>query len=641
MTPIPGYVILQNMLGVQLIVNYWEQKPHLLNSYLDDLARKGVKNVVSFVPMQVFESDISHSLTRFLQAAQQRRMTLSLIVTPEVGVHTAYSGLPRDSIGQRDLDALTHDGRPACVALPPQSVRLPSYFSNDFSKRYYRFLSKFNNMLLDLFKSDSKIFNSIEVIYTGSFWKYYRSLKESSLSPFGGICGDFSKASGVQFRWCVDEYYQDSEFHDGPTSVIQKFKSMEMDEVNRLWFAEQSETLFKVRTKSTLQKCTAPIRLKQVELFTPEADPYSFYGNLLKNLFSVETSFERLSHYIEVISRFESADEQSASLPFIHWLSTGVFQGLSDPQKQFLILKSLLYFQTLSGGLIIEEREWFLLSESFRKNILRLSGLLLVEELSHSRKLGYYQPHLWSKPSFLWDAVEELHPESCFQFSHFKNAVKNKNLALIIVDPNLILTDQKLNELFDYVQKGGALAIPRSGIFTEAAKRKLTAIIESNKGFIDMQEGLDFQLYPYGKGQLVVYDLPESDVGLQKFLKGLTSLVELEVPCELSDQRVEVLSFSMNQFRGGGGKALFLLNSSQVSISVDIYFKKDVSVVDLVHALQSKGPMDATEFKKGRHFQLNVPAYGILPLLVEPSNQSTTQDDIVNLLDEGVHESWI
>ncbi|MCM2323229.1 MAG: hypothetical protein NDJ90_08195, partial [Oligoflexia bacterium] len=55
-----------NPFPIQLLVNYWEIRPALMGARLDGLLRRGITHLATFVPWQAVESDISHSLTRFL-----------------------------------------------------------------------------------------------------------------------------------------------------------------------------------------------------------------------------------------------------------------------------------------------------------------------------------------------------------------------------------------------------------------------------------------------------------------------------------------------------------------------------------------------------------------------------------------------
>jgi hypothetical protein len=129
-----------NQQPVQLLVNYWEIRPSFMGDKLNELIRQGVTHICAFVPWQAVESDISHRLLRFIQAVAERKMTVSLIVTPEVGVHYPNAGLPKDIIGKPEAQAIHAQGRGIPVTLPPNSFPLPSLLSPELTKRYYRLL---------------------------------------------------------------------------------------------------------------------------------------------------------------------------------------------------------------------------------------------------------------------------------------------------------------------------------------------------------------------------------------------------------------------------------------------------------------------------------------------------------------------
>src|SRR5687768_7691154 len=87
---------------VQLLFNYWELLPGQIAERLDRLEKRGVKEITTFVPWQVFEADVAHRLLRFIQAVVERDMEARLIVTPEVGVHYKNSGIPGDILSDRE-----------------------------------------------------------------------------------------------------------------------------------------------------------------------------------------------------------------------------------------------------------------------------------------------------------------------------------------------------------------------------------------------------------------------------------------------------------------------------------------------------------------------------------------------------------
>src|SRR4051812_42126112 len=108
-TPLFLHVIIHNMISgdvnpypILLLVNYWEIHPTLIGTRLNELLKRGFSQFATYVPWQATESDISHTLTRLLQAAAERRMNVHLILSPEVGVHYPNSGLPKDIVSNKE-----------------------------------------------------------------------------------------------------------------------------------------------------------------------------------------------------------------------------------------------------------------------------------------------------------------------------------------------------------------------------------------------------------------------------------------------------------------------------------------------------------------------------------------------------------
>lgn len=171
---------------LEILVNYWEIPPSRIGRHLDGLLHRNVRRIATFVPWQAFESDISHKLHKFLQAATLRNIHVSLILTPEPGIHYPYSALPRDLYSNSEIHAQHFEQGDLQVLLPPRMYSLPSHFSAEFGKRYYNHLVRLNNFLNDLDRSPGQILNHVTAIISGGFWKYYRSPRTSVDRYFAG-----------------------------------------------------------------------------------------------------------------------------------------------------------------------------------------------------------------------------------------------------------------------------------------------------------------------------------------------------------------------------------------------------------------------------------------------------------------------
>src|SRR5277367_1352751 len=79
-----------------VLLNYWEIKPTQYETRLQELALKEIRVVSAFVPWAHVETDIFHSLRKFVKAAHAARVQLKLFVMPELGVNYPNAGFPKD-----------------------------------------------------------------------------------------------------------------------------------------------------------------------------------------------------------------------------------------------------------------------------------------------------------------------------------------------------------------------------------------------------------------------------------------------------------------------------------------------------------------------------------------------------------------
>jgi hypothetical protein len=616
-----------NQHPIQILFNYWEIRPTLIGARLDEFIRQGVTHIATFVPWQAVESDISHTLVRFLQAVADRKMTVDLILTPEVGVHYPNSGLPKDLMGAKAAgndNLATHSGGgQIAVTLPPNGFALPSLFSQEFTKRYYSFLSRMDGMLADLDRNSPALLKGVSVVLSGSFWKYYRSPQLSSKHPFSGMAGDTSGSAGLAYRQRLEQYFSQREFADPTPIAANRWKTRALDEINRRWFHQQSEDVFRNRTFQLVRKKAASVRLNEIELYTPEADPGMTYSNLMTMLSGGHGDFARLSRMVDEAAARASHASAGPARNVVHWTSLGGFRGLADPEKQFLILKSLLLMGGQGGGILIDESEWFGLSPSFRARVEAFGKSLVHGDLKLRNRALYLAPHLWSGAGTLWAELLDRVGSGARMISSLELLNREREATLLIVDPSWILTRESLQRLAAWASGGRVVVLPRSPLYTEQARAELEKIAAQTKR-IEIDLGVPYRLHALGEGKLIIYDLPEnlSMAGealssWQTFLTAVLSVAEVQGYCRLSDSRLSVIPLD----KKGAGLGLFVLNGTRRPVAADIIFQEDVSVSDLARALASQGrsgvPAQQAKPAPASRFSLDVPPCGILPLAVD------------------------
>jgi hypothetical protein len=558
-------------------------------------------------------------------------MRVFLILTPELGIHFPNSGLPKDVIARKDN-----------IAQDCNYSKIPVHLAPEFNKRYTSFLGRMDNLFHDLGKSQPQVMKCVTAVLTGSFWKYYRSPRNSAADPFSGPCGDYSNQASLAFRQRVESFYSQKEFNEPTAASANRWKTRTLEEVNRRWFYQFSEDVFRNRSRGAVQRKSAQLSVLDMELYTLEADPGVAYSNFLQMLSGGHADFSRLSALIDQASIRQtaiqsSASDSSAAFPFIHWTAMGGFRMLAEPEKQFLVLKSLLLLGGQKGGILLDESEWFSFSAQFQNRMEMITRLLLHANFRLTSRVIYLSPHLWSDGSEL---LTELTGKVGYQLrviasiDRLMHESHESSAQLLIVDPNFILTREVVQKLCAWAAAGRVLVMPRSQLYTEAGRIELEQIlIRTNKIEVDL--GMPYRLHAMSEGKLVIYDLPRSSApredqsaSIKTFLSAILSIAEVESFCSLNDHRLSVIAFDhladSTEFRGPVSAArdevaLFILNGSRDPVVADILFPDEVLISDLgarLSGLDSALGVEKDRNKSNR-FSLEVPPYAVLPLSVE------------------------
>jgi hypothetical protein len=567
-TPLLVHVILQLMAGgeinsypILLLVNYWETHPSMMGTRLDDLLRRGVTNIATFVPWQAVESDISHTLPRFIQAVVDRNMNVSLILTPEAGVHYSNSGLPKDIFSKPESLAQDCYGEHIPVQLPPNSFALPSLSASEFTKRYHNFLSRMDSLLADMGRTQPLILEAVTLVLTGSYWKYYRAARDSSARSFEGAAGDYSGAASVAYRQRVEQFFNQREFLEPNASAAARWKTRALEEINRRWFYQQSEDVFRNRSRQFVRKRARQLNVRQIELFTPEADPGFTYSSFLQVISGVDANLGRLSTLVDDAASRASHAGADGSIPsYIHWAGLGGFSELSDPERQFLILKSLLLMASWGritgtetkadrGGILIDEAEWFKLSQSFRTRAEAFARALSHSDLNLRGQVLYLAPHLWSGAGILWEEIRNKLGARARFVATTDLILNDRDSKLLIVDPTVVLTKEIIQKLIAWAKGGRSLILPRGALYTEAAKAELEQACMSANGGMNITLGIPYRLFAWGEGKILLYDVPEGLASQgnamsawQTFVGSVLSLAGLQAPCSTSDGRLRLIA---------------------------------------------------------------------------------------------------
>jgi hypothetical protein len=606
---------------------------------LDQFVRDGVRSIATFVPWQAAEADISHLLPRFLAEAIQRKLSVSLILTPEPGMNYPNAGVPKSLLQKAENRAKDAHEQGFPQALPPGFYELASLSSAEIIKRWHGTLGRVDAILADLEKTHPHAGEFIQTVITGSLWKYYRSPEVAAVAPFAGEGVDLSAASRTQMRGRLEQTLSSREFLDGVGASKEEvihWKSKALERVHERWLSQQNEEVFRNRAAQVVGRRSRSFTVVQSDMISPEADPAVFTQQLLNAAGVPGKSFSGLSRALDAsLERLAAAGtEVSGEAPaWVHWSGLGGFGTLADSEKQFLILKSLLNAGTRGGCVIVDEAEWSQLSSGFRARCDALAWSLGTGDLQVRERALYLTPHLWSQPSGAWKVLKRALGAEVRLVASLDLALSRPGVRALFVDPLWIFNRETMMRLLEWSGDGRVLVLPKNAIATAPARRMLEEAMRGSAArAIKISQGVPCDIHPAGTGRVILAEWSESNAALGKagsgyseaelttFVEGLLSLSELKPLCQVTDIRVSLIPAR----RVDSGVGLFILNGHSGVVQADLQFNEPVLISEFSALLQPPGSRpkgggadpQEPEIAPASTFSLDVPPRGVLPLAV-------------------------
>lgn len=622
------------MFPIQITVSYWDIPASRMAAHLERLRGLGVSEITTFIPWQMFESDVSHALGKFLQVAADKKLRVQIVVTPELGVHAQNSGLPKDLFANDENAARAFGGDKALCGLAPNLFSIPSLYAPTFTKRFQGFLSRLQTFFSDLERQNPRSLQGSSILIGGSFWKHYRSAHTAASEPFGGSAWDHSRHASAEFQQRLGEFYSQQEFMEPHPGAANRWKMKAFDELNQKWFHQQSEDVFRNKAAQILSRRSLGSRLSQVEIFTPETDASCFYATWLARVSGGEPDLSIFNRVLDESATRTSCASREPCAPVAHWTSLGLFHELSDPEKQFLILKSLLLMGGRGGSVWIDDREWFSLSPAFQARAMGLAQSVSEGKLKISPKVLYLIPHLWSGAGVLSELLETKIGVDAQTIASIDLLDTFQGASLAIVDPACVITRATLTALIRWAQMGRIVALPSSVAYTEQSRALLEQVVSQGKS-LDIGMGIPYFVHELGNGSLVVYETanrvttnlsvdPEMGSSWDAFIEAMLRLASIRAICGVSDSRVHVIPLE-RPAGDGQSVGLFVMNSSASKVSANLLFREPVFVSDL------KTELEAATMSR---LELEVPPRGILPLSIAGLNRDSSDRRTAALLEE-------
>lgn len=590
-----------------VLLNYWELKPSTYESKLHELALKDVRVVSAFVPWAHVETDIYHSLKKFVRAAWSVKLNVRLFVMPELGVNYPNAGFPKDLLGNISNLAVDRLGRVIYNHAAPNIFPLPSFSSPEVLKRFGNYLIKVGSILGEVFQ-ETGTSEFCEIVVSNALFNYYRS---HGLRL--GEHGDYSAAHVMAFRDFLDREYRAS--NGASTSDGDQFKMQAYEGFNRHRFFTHIERLLREKTDMVFARKNSSCSVRHVDLFNPECDPDAVYQGLLSEIFEFRPSMERY---------YESIIAGGYRTEAIYLGNSGMFRRFSDQEKSFLMLAALIH----SGELSVMAEELFRLSPNFQRKLRTLMAALEEKNFVRQTRVSYISASKFSMEDYSFGALAKMAPGVMSVVPGLESHRRQLSERLVFMDPKSVIRLVELVQLLSLAQTGKVVAIPlpMSTVANYTADA-ISHLEKFKKGRVAMRLniGTAYDVYEYHLGHVVFYnpqifwtDAEKTDC--PRFFQALLGLADVGSLCNVSDRRVHVAGYASND--DSSQRLLFLINPTQENLEVKIEFTETVSLAALP---QGGATGDHPTPIVGKSFELGVPALGVLS--VQLNHASQTQID--------------
>ncbi len=589
-----------------VLVNYWELKPTQYEARLQELILKDVRVVSVFVPWAHLETDIYHSLKKFVRAAWTVRMNVRLFVMPELGVNYPNAGFPKDLMANISNLAVDRLGRVIYNHAAPNIFPLPSFSSPEVLKRFGNYLIKVGSVLGEIF-SECGSSDFCEVVVSNSLFNYYRS---HGLQL--GEHGDYSAAHVMAFRDFLDREYRPS--GQGTGQDGEQFKMQLYEGYNRHRFFTHIEKLLREKTDMVFARKNSSCNVRHVDLFNPECDPDAAYQGLLTELFDFKPSVER--YYRGIIAGGYRGES-------IYLGNSGIFRRFSDQERSFLMLAALIH----SGEVGVMAEELFRLSANFQRKLRSLVTFLEERRFVPQTRVTYVSASKFSMESRSFKMFAGMAPGVLSVVPGLDSHTRKFSERLVFMDPKSVIRLVELAQLLALAQTGKVVAIPMpmQGVANYGADA--AAYFEKfrkGRNPLRLNIGVSYEVYDYHLGQIVFYDpqafwtegeMPESS----RFFAALLGLAEVRSLCSVSDSRLHVASYVSEE--DPSQRLLFLINPTSDDLEAKLAFSDMVTLAAIPQSGGSASDGEAAPIT-GKIFELAVPHYGVLSMQLSEPSQS-------------------
>lgn len=590
-----------------VLVNYWEIKPTQYEARLHELALKDVRVVSAFVPWAHVETDIYHSLKKFVRAAYSVKLGVRLFVMPELGVNYPNAGFPKDLLGSISNLAVDRTGRVIYNHAAPNIFALPSFSSPEVLKRFGNYLIKVGSTLGELF-NELKTSSFCEIVVSNSLFNYYRS---SGLKL--GEHGDYSAAQVMAFRDFLDREYRSANDTSG---FDEQFKMQLYETYNRHRFFTHIERLLREKTDMVFSRKNTSCAVRHIDMFNPECAPDAAYHGLLTELFDFKPSVERF--YQSIVAGGYRGES-------IYLGNSGVYRRFSDQEKSFLMLASLIH----SGEVAVMGEELFKLSPNFQRKLRALLGFLEEKRFVRQTRATYVSASKFAMEDASFNMLTGMAPGVLgvvpgLDGQSRQHLTRHLSERLVFMDPKSVIRLVELAQLLALAQTGKVVAVPAPmkavANYTADAMAHLEKFRKGRQP-LKVNIGLSYEVYEYHLGHVVFYDpqvfwTDAEKSNLALFFQALLGLAEVRAICTTSDKNINVVTYVSEE--DPSQRLIFLINPTNETVETNLSFTDMVTLT----GLPQPGSLEGLEPIVGKTFELSVPQYGVLSMQLGDASQS-------------------
>lgn len=407
--------------AIKCVVNYWEIPLSQMDERVRSWANAHVRECAVFVPWHHVETDITHSLNRFLVACAKARQKVNVIVTPELGVSYLNSGIPKEIVQNREYLARDSEKKLIPVVQSPNIFPLPSMYHQAVQKRIFSAQSRIDSIIRDAIKMEPDLIHFIRVTIGSSFYgmsdKSQGQCPDADQNFTASLSIDQSEMAISTRRSLIEAELRKPEFAiaGDPTKAPGFWNSKSLEPMNHDIASREHESRFRSKVHQTFKRKEftggSSLPIDHAEMVTIESNQ-SFSKAMLGHFTSkidssspdvisvlVEKLFKSIAHESKLAGHYFDPSIGVVRVP--KWISIqdsgivsdAIHKGQSLPAIQSLLINAILWTATAEdceGGVLLPLETWLKLSESFRNRLEHLIQGLDREGMKKSDEVIYF-----------------------------------------------------------------------------------------------------------------------------------------------------------------------------------------------------------------------------------------------------------